>query len=89
MVALEALSIGRPLIASDTDGLCEVVKNDINGLTFPSEDVSALAKCIGRVCASPEVLEGLALNAHLEGGDFERSGIVASWCGLAARITNE
>lgn len=85
MVALEALSIGRPVIASDTDGLREVIHDGVNGLVFPSENVAALAQCMARVCPNPGILEDLARNAHLQGGDFDRSGIVASWCALAAR----
>lgn len=88
MVALEALSIGRPVIASDTDGLCEVVQDGVNGLTFPSEDIPALARCLNRVCVRPELLDKLALSAHLEGGDFDRSSIVQRWCNLAADLSD-
>jgi len=50
LVTAEALSCGRPLIASDCIGLREAVEKT-PALSFPSEDAEALAGCIQRVLA--------------------------------------
>ncbi|MBR4028815.1 MAG: glycosyltransferase family 4 protein [Alistipes sp.] len=36
MVIIEAMSCGRPVVASDVGGVSEIVRNDINGYTLPN-----------------------------------------------------
>lgn len=48
-VALEALSVGTPVIASDAGGLPDIVEDGYNGLLFENENVNMLAekmKCL-------------------------------------------
>jgi len=54
-VALEALQMGRPLIASRVGGLPELVGDD-NGALVPAGDVPALAAALGGLLDHPEVL---------------------------------
>lgn len=49
--SVEGMSAGKPFIASDVDGLHEVVKGA--GLLFPHEDATALADTIRRLDADP------------------------------------
>ncbi|MDO8570280.1 MAG: glycosyltransferase family 4 protein [Candidatus Daviesbacteria bacterium] len=44
--ALEVMQCGIPVIASDTEGLKEIIENKINGLLFPVGDFRALANHI-------------------------------------------
>jgi glycosyltransferase involved in cell wall biosynthesis len=55
----EALSLGCPVICSDTEGMSDLVKNGINGLTFPAGDKLALTKCLRRLTDEPDLLAGL------------------------------
>ena len=52
-VALEYMSFGIPVIASEVNILPEVVRDGDNGWTFRNEDASALADCIRRALLSP------------------------------------
>jgi len=52
-VALEAMIAGLPVVASDVDGLPEVVEDGVTGILFPSEDGCALAEAIRRLLADP------------------------------------
>ncbi len=53
MVLLEALTLGRPVVASDVGGSAEAVIHERTGLVVPPGDASALARAIGRL-AGPE-----------------------------------
>jgi len=48
-VALEAMNAGVPVVASDVDGLAEVVAHGETGLLVPPEDPRLLAEAIARV----------------------------------------
>jgi len=50
---LESMSLGIPPIISDVGGLPEVVRQDIDGMVFPSGDVDALARIIRELAADP------------------------------------
>ncbi len=47
MVALEALALGRPVVASAVGGLVEVVEDGVDGVLVPPDDVDALANALG------------------------------------------
>jgi glycosyltransferase involved in cell wall biosynthesis len=46
LVLLASQACGTPAVVSEQEGLCEVVKDGINGLTFKSGSVNDLALCI-------------------------------------------
>ncbi len=61
IAALEALSSGVPVVASDLPGVRTVVRDGVNGFTVPPGDVSALAARLA------EVLGDAALRARMSG----------------------
>lgn len=50
---LESMSLGVPPFVTDVGGLPEVVRHDIDGMVFPSEDADALARMIQALAADP------------------------------------
>ncbi len=52
-VALEAMAVGTPLIASRIGNLAELVTDDVNGRLVPPGDVDALAAAIGEAADDP------------------------------------
>jgi glycosyltransferase involved in cell wall biosynthesis/uncharacterized membrane protein YbhN (UPF0104 family) len=63
LVALEALSYGRPVIASRTGGLPEAVADGEDGLLVPPGDAQALARAIRQLPLPPP--RGASLKKHL------------------------
>lgn len=53
-VAVEAMAAGRPLVASATGGLTEIVDDERTGLVVPPGDARALAAAIRRYLEDPE-----------------------------------
>ncbi len=62
MAAMEQMMRGRPVIASDTGGLGEVVGD--GGLKFAPGDAFALAECLRRVIDEPETVRELCKRAR-------------------------
>lgn len=60
LVVDEAFAAGCPVIASDVDGIAEVVRHDVNGLLFATGDPRALAAALTRVATNRALIPRLA-----------------------------
>ncbi|OGC83400.1 MAG: hypothetical protein A2W07_03245 [candidate division Zixibacteria bacterium RBG_16_43_9] len=60
MVLVEALSYGKPVIASAVGGIVDIVKDRETGLLVPEKDEKALAQAIITVLKNPSLAEKLA-----------------------------
>ncbi len=79
MVALEAMAMGTPVIASEVGGLAHLIRHGENGFHVPSRDPEALAASILRL------LEDHALRAQL--GEQARADAQAyDWHVVAGRM---
>lgn len=61
--ALEAMSFGKPVIASNAGALPELVRQGLDGMLFPAGDIAALAECLAFITASPEVGRAMGASA--------------------------
>ncbi len=57
LVLLEAMMLGKPVIAGDAGGMRYIVEDGGNGFRFPPGDVAALAAAIERMAASQRLRE--------------------------------
>ena len=64
MVALEAIAAGRPIIASDTGGLREIMAGLEGAVPVPPNDAMALARAILQLLADPARARRLAESAR-------------------------
>jgi glycosyltransferase involved in cell wall biosynthesis len=62
-MAVEALSVGTPVLATPVGGVTEIVRDEHNGLLVPSGDADALARAIRRYFDDPTLQERLRANA--------------------------
>ncbi|MBW2598187.1 MAG: glycosyltransferase, partial [Deltaproteobacteria bacterium] len=51
---LEAMVMKTPVVASDVDGIPELIENGVTGLIFPSDDKTGLLSAILRFYRDPE-----------------------------------
>ncbi|MCX8201884.1 MAG: glycosyltransferase family 4 protein [Candidatus Caldarchaeum sp.] len=63
MVAAEAGAAGKPVVASKTGGLPEIVEDGVTGLLFETENVVMLAEKISQLLKSEEDRKFVGLNA--------------------------
>jgi glycosyltransferase involved in cell wall biosynthesis len=77
---LEAMAMGRPIVASDRAILRDYVEDGVEALIVPAEDPAALREAIERVLADPELARSLGAAARAR---VERSNTSS---GFAARL---
>lgn len=78
--SVEGMSVGKPFLASDVDGLREVVKGA--GVLFPHGDSKALAKEIMALEDSPEKYRSVAHACRQRASQFDISKMVDSYAKL-------
>jgi glycosyltransferase involved in cell wall biosynthesis len=59
LVPLEAMAVGRPVVATGAGGSGEYLRGDENCLMFEPGDASGLAAAIGRLASEPELRDRL------------------------------
>lgn len=70
LIAIEAQSMGIPVIAADIPGLNEVVLNNINGITFEKKNPNDLAKKIDELIQNQNLREQLINNGFKNATQF-------------------
>lgn len=70
---LEAMAMGKPVIASNIDGINESVVDDYNGLLIPPKDGSALAEAI--TALSSDRARAIEMGAHGRTMVLEKFGL--------------
>jgi D-inositol-3-phosphate glycosyltransferase len=61
-VLLMAMSYGKPVLASDLDGMKDIIKDGETGFLFPSGNVGALSQTITEIFSEPQKTQRVALN---------------------------
>ena len=64
VVALEAMAAGLPIVASNVDGLAEIIKHEENGILVFPKDSSSIAWGISRILSDPDNTRRLVKNAR-------------------------
>lgn len=72
-VILEAMAAGLPIVATDVEGVAELLGCEESGLIVPPEDSDALAAAISRLLSDPTLAARLGRTAR------ERASTVFSW----------
>lgn len=66
LVVVEAMAMGRPVIATNAGGVPEIVSNGKTGLLVEPRDASALARAIHRILSNASLRSSLAHSARQE-----------------------
>lgn len=70
LVAIEALSAGRPVVATQMGGLPELITPGHNGLTVPAADPAAMAGAIIQILSDPKLQQAMSAAAVASAQDF-------------------
>jgi glycogen(starch) synthase len=74
-VCVEAMALGRPVVASRAGGLAEIVEDDVSGWLAPAGDAEALAGLLERRLGDEEALRRIGEAAVRRASDFSPSRI--------------
>lgn len=82
MVIIEAMAMGKPVIATTVGGIPEIIRAGVNGILIPPRDSSAIAGAIANLIDNHDIAEGIAsegrraveqdFSAKVMGERFER-----------------
>ncbi len=86
---LNAMAMGKPVIAADDKGAEDYIEDGVNGLIVPSGDHKALGKAISRVLESEEFAEKLSDNAKKTYETFSTPKCMERILQAAERIVSE
>ncbi len=74
--ALDALALGRPVVAAAAGGLAELIESDVSGLLVPPDDVAALAAALRRILHDAALAAALAAGARRRAAGFTADAMV-------------
>ena len=67
LTVFEKLAMGKPIVATDADGLLDVLTHDHDALIVPKRDAAALARAMVRLIDRPEDRARLSVHARVTG----------------------
>jgi glycosyltransferase involved in cell wall biosynthesis len=76
LTVFEALAMGKPIVATDADGLLDVLAHDRDARIVPKRDAAALAREIVWMMDSPEERRRLGEGARLSGRAYDIAAFV-------------
>jgi glycosyltransferase involved in cell wall biosynthesis len=77
LTVFEALAMGKPIVATDADGLLDVLSPGKDALIVPRRDAPALAEAIVRMIDEPETRVRLAARARDTGRGYDIAAFVS------------
>jgi glycosyltransferase involved in cell wall biosynthesis len=76
LTIFEALAMGKPILATDADGLVDVLTHDRDALIVPKRDAPALARGIVRLIDDPALRARLGAQAQVTGQQYDITAFV-------------
>ena len=76
LTVFEALAMGRAIVATDADGLVDVLTHDVDALIVPKRNAAALAAAIMRLIDEPEARTRLGAGARATGQQYDIAAFV-------------
>lgn len=86
LVPLEAMAVGRPVVATGTGGSAEYLRDGENALLVPPGEPAALRAAIERLASEPRLREHLVAGGRAAAARFTERGWAASILALAERL---
>jgi glycosyltransferase involved in cell wall biosynthesis len=76
LTVFEALAMGKPIVATDADGLLDVLTDRKDALIVPKADAGALADAVSYLIEKPHIAAGLGEEARKTGGRYDIAAFV-------------
>ena len=76
LTVFEALAMGKPIVATDADGLLDVLTDRADALIVKKADAAALAAAVSSLIEMPQVATGLAKEARQTGRRYDIAAFV-------------
>lgn len=77
LVVVEAMALGKPVIAGSEGGPADIITDGVHGLLTPFDDAPALARAIGRFLDEPMLAAACGAAAHARAQEFSARAYAA------------
>jgi glycosyltransferase involved in cell wall biosynthesis len=84
MAIIEAMAVGRPIVAQRNGGVPEIVDDGVNGLLFRTDSISGITENIERLIDDPEVREEMGRKALERSKGFDWNEVAKKFLELAS-----
>src|SRR5207237_8144037 len=71
LTAFEALAMGKPIVATDADGLGDILTDGVDARIVPRRDAPALARAVGDPARDSAARSALGSAARLTGARYD------------------
>ena len=76
LTAFEALAAGKPIVATDADGLLDILTDRHDSLVVPKRNAAALARGVNELIDRPDLAERLSRGARATGAQYDIAAFV-------------
>lgn len=89
MVLCEAMAVGLPVIATDVAAVSDIIRNEIDGILVPPDNIDALSEAMDRLMGSHELRSRLAARAPEVLERFNIEKVMDRWEKLIRKVTGK
>jgi len=79
IILLEAMAMGKPIVASRNEGYQRVLEDGTEGYLVPPKDAPALAEALGQLAANPELCREMGRRGQAKAAGY-------SWARISERV---
>jgi len=89
IVLLEAMALGKPIVASNIDGYASVVTHSVEGLLVPPRNAEKLARALLRLMTNESLRQQMGARGRIKVQDYSWEHIAQKLLGYYARLLSE
>ena len=89
IVLLEAMAVGKPVVASNIEGYANVVTHDVDGLLVPPKDKRLLAQALISLMSDASLRQQMGANGILKAKRYSWESIAQKMLSYYIRLLNE
>ena len=89
MVLLEAMAVGKPVVASSIEGYASVVTHGVEGLLVPPKDEEMLAQALISVMGDQSLRQQMGARGKLKAQEYGWERIARRVLGYYVRVLSE
>lgn len=88
IVIVEAMALGKPVVAGAAGGPAEIVRDGVDGLLVPYGDAPGIARAVERYLTAPGFAAAIGAAAAVRAAEFSASAFAANVCRAVRRLVN-
>ncbi len=86
LTIVEAMALGKPVVAMAGGGPLETIEDGVTGLLVPAGDDAAMAAAVGRLVGSPELAASIGATAAARAGRFDERLTATAFADLLREV---